>query len=193
AEVTGLRSGTYHLQLEVQLHGTQMAVLSAALTVQPTLTPDPPTVTVSVVGLEQRRQLEATVCRLVNRRDRHVRRIHNIHMLPTKTLEETQLLAKYTETYNQIMDSLEDCFKSLEAYTGELVLQVSWACPQSNQEVPLSGYRVLVDGRQYGSALHQGMSSVRIKLSTDRPSHAVSMVALCESQGTQSPESNVVE
>uniref|UniRef100_A0A1I8ITX6 Fibronectin type-III domain-containing protein n=1 Tax=Macrostomum lignano TaxID=282301 RepID=A0A1I8ITX6_9PLAT len=163
AEVTGLRSGTYHLQLEVQLHGTQMAVLSAALTVQPTLTPDPPTVTVSVVGLEQRRQLEAAVCRLVNRRDRH------------------------------IMDSLEDCFKSLEAYTGEFVLQVSWACPQSNQEVPLSGYRVLVDGRQYGSALHQGMSSVRIKLSTDRPSHAVSMVALCESQGTQSPESNMVE
>lgn len=48
---------------------------------------------------------------------------------------------------------------------GHLLSHVSWTCPQSNPDIRVSGYKVLVDGKQYGTTLHAGIQNVRIKVS----------------------------
>ncbi len=49
-------------------------------------------------------------------------------------------------------------------FAGHLLAHVSWTCPQSNPEIRVSGYKVLVDGKQYGTTLHAGVKNVRIKV-----------------------------
>ena len=41
---------------------------------------------------------------------------------------------------------------------------VSWQCEQSNPDIQVSGYKVLIDGKQYGNAMHEGVKTVRIKV-----------------------------
>ena len=43
---------------------------------------------------------------------------------------------------------------------------MSWVAPQSNPDVRVSGYKVLVDGKQYGTTLHAGVKHVRIKVNS---------------------------
>lgn len=45
---------------------------SEALRMQPAVSPDPPQISVTVVGLEERRQLEKLACDLANKRDRSI-------------------------------------------------------------------------------------------------------------------------
>ena len=47
-------------------------VKSDTIRIQPTLTPDPPHINVTVVGLEERRAIEKITCDLINKRDRYV-------------------------------------------------------------------------------------------------------------------------
>ncbi len=49
-------------------------------------------------------------------------------------------------------------------FPGHVLAHVSWTCPQSNPELTVSGYKVLVDGKQYGTTLHSGVKNVRIKV-----------------------------
>lgn len=53
-----------------QLYNTGDVVCSEPLHVAPAPAPDPPLVTVTVVGLDERRALERLTCDLVNKRDR---------------------------------------------------------------------------------------------------------------------------
>ena len=53
-------------------------------------------------------------------------------------------------------------------------MHVSWVCPQSNPDIRVSGYKVLVDGKQYGTTLHSGVKNVRIKLGLSQLSHRLS-------------------
>jgi hypothetical protein len=54
----------------MQLYGTGEVVRSDTIRMQPSVCPDPPQVSVTVVGLEERRQLEKLTCDLANKRDR---------------------------------------------------------------------------------------------------------------------------
>jgi len=45
-------------------------IKSEVIRIQPTLTPDPPHINVTVVGLEERRAIEKVACELINKRDR---------------------------------------------------------------------------------------------------------------------------
>ena len=54
----------------VQVHGTNDIVKSEVLKIKPTLTPDAPHIAVTVIGLEERRQVEKVTCDLINKRDR---------------------------------------------------------------------------------------------------------------------------
>ena len=47
---------------------------------------------------------------------------------------------------------------------GHLLAHISWSCVQSNSDLDISGYKVLVDGKQYGTTLHAGVKNVRIKV-----------------------------
>lgn len=49
-------------------------------------------------------------------------------------------------------------------YSGQLIAHVSWQCPQSNPDIQVTGYNVLIDGKQYGNPLHEGVKTVRIKV-----------------------------
>ena len=49
--------------------------------------------------------------------------------------------------------------------TGHVLAHISWSCVQSNPDLRVSGYKVLVDGKQYGTTLHAGVKNVRIKAS----------------------------
>ena len=55
-----------------QLYGTGEVVRSDPIRMQPSVCPDPPQISVTVVGLEERRQLEKLTCDLANKRDRWV-------------------------------------------------------------------------------------------------------------------------
>lgn len=88
---------------------------------------------------------------------------------------------------------LEDCFSSLAHYTGHLLAQLTWTSEQSSPDVCVSGFKVLVDGKQFGSSLHAGISTVRVKLSVESPLHRVTMVTCSERPPAVSAESNAVE
>ena len=51
-----------------------------------------------------------------------------------------------------------------DLFTGQLIAHVSWQCEQSNPDIQVSGYKVLIDGKQYGNAMHEGVKTVRIKV-----------------------------
>ena len=55
-----------------QLYGTGEIVRSDPIRMHPSVCPDPPQISVTVVGLEERRQLEKLTCDLANKRDRWV-------------------------------------------------------------------------------------------------------------------------
>lgn len=64
----------------------------------------------------------------------------------------------------RIEELLEDCFNLLEDYTGQLTAHLSWQCPQSNPDLELSGYKVLVDGNQYGSPIPASVRTIRLQV-----------------------------
>ena len=53
-----------------QIHGSNDVIKSEALRIRPEINPDPPQITVTVIGLEERRQIEKITCDLINKRDR---------------------------------------------------------------------------------------------------------------------------
>lgn len=81
----------------------------------------------------------------------------------------------------------------LRSGLGVLVLHVSWTNNQSSPDVGISGYRVLVDGKQFGTTLHSGVNSIRIKLDLESRVHRVSMVTISSAPYGVSGESNIVD
>jgi len=54
----------------VKVYGSMELVKSDWLELQTAASADAPTITVSVIGLDERRQLERNICDLINKRDR---------------------------------------------------------------------------------------------------------------------------
>jgi hypothetical protein len=75
-----------------------------------------------------------------------------------------QVLKKAAESLAQVEERLDDCLTALNHYTGHILAHVSWTCSQSNPDVRVTGYKVLVDGKQYGTTLHAGVKNIRIKV-----------------------------
>ncbi|CAH1782616.1 unnamed protein product [Owenia fusiformis] len=193
AEVHNMKPGSYLVHLEVHVHGSNHVVRSESVRVQPTVTPDPPHITVTVVGLEERRQIQKVTANLLNKRDKLLSMIPGRPPSPMRMSHESQIYLKVSETLQQVEEMLDDCFSSLSHYTGNLLAHVSWQCPQSNPHVTICGFKVLIDGKQYGSTLHSGVKNVRIKLGLDKLVHKLTMVAVSEKPRTSSVPSNIVE
>ena len=60
----------YYNSTTIQIHGSNEIVKSDFIQIKPSVTPDPPQITVTVIGLEDRRQIEKVTCDLINSRDR---------------------------------------------------------------------------------------------------------------------------
>ena len=54
------------------MHGCSDVVKSDVIKICPAILPDPPHITVTVIGIEERRQIEKVTCDLINKRDRCV-------------------------------------------------------------------------------------------------------------------------
>ncbi|XP_012935394.1 uncharacterized protein LOC101845075 isoform X2 [Aplysia californica] len=198
AEFKNLKKGNYSVYLEIYLYGTDTVIRSEVMRMQPALSPDPPQTTVTLVGLEERRQIEKFTCDLVNKRDRLIRQVgHKLKRIGALShplrAEKNEDVVFSAHSLTRIEELLEDCFNALENYTGQLTAHVSWQCPQSNPDIQLSGYKVLVDGKQYGSPMHSGVRTVKIQLGLEQPSYRLTMVATSEKPQGSSAESNTVE
>ncbi|XP_067685414.1 uncharacterized protein [Haliotis asinina] len=198
AEFKHLKKGNYSVYLETHLYGTSDVVRSDMIRMQPALSPDPPVISSTIAGLEERRQIEKVTCDLVNKRDRLIRAVgHKLRKIgalahPIRAEKNDDIILG-AHTLTRVEELLEDCFNALEQYTGHLIAHVSWQCPQSNPDMAISGYKVLIDGKQYGNAMHSGVKTVRIKLGLEQSSYKLSLVSMSEKPQGTSEESNTVE
>ncbi|XP_023933288.1 uncharacterized protein LOC106180596 isoform X1 [Lingula anatina] len=197
AEFHNLKQGIYLVYLEILVYNSNTVFRADPIRVQPRIAPDPPQITVTVAGLEERRQIERVTCELLNKRDKLLRNLNNPTLMGAASVfrkkDSGEVSSRTSENLQHVESMLVDCFSSINHYTGHLMAHVSWQCPQSDPDMVVSGYKVLVDGKQYGSTLHSGMRTVRIKLSMEKTSHRVSMVAITNQPYASSLESNVVE
>ncbi|KAK3102288.1 hypothetical protein FSP39_010226 [Pinctada imbricata] len=198
AEFKNLKRGTYSIYLEIHLYGTGDVIQSEPIHVTPAPAPAPPKVTVTVVGLEERRALDKLTCDLVNKRDRLIRKVgHKLKEIGALShplrAEKNKAVIEGAHTLSRIEEILENCFAALEHYTGQLIAHVSWSCPQSSSDTQISGFKVLIDGKQYGSPVHEGIKTVKIKLGTDQPIYKLSMITLSDKPQASSEESNSVD
>ena len=100
------------------------------------------------------------VCRLVS-----VISNHDARGLSTRKVHEgDHVIHKAAENLIQTEQLLDDCLSSLNHYTGHLLAHISWTCPQSNPDIRVSGYRVMIDGQMYGATLQAGVKNIRIKV-----------------------------
>nr|XP_034305803.1 uncharacterized protein LOC105321045 isoform X1 [Crassostrea gigas] len=198
AEFKNLKRGSYSIFLEIHLYNTGDVVCSEPLHVAPAPAPDPPLVTVTVVGLDERRALERLTCDLVNKRDRLIRKVgHKLKEIGALSnplrAEKNRGVIEGAHTLSRIEEILEHCFTALEHYTGQLIAHVSWSCPQRQSETQVSGFKVLIDGKQYGNTMHEGVKQVRIKLGTEQPIYKLTMVSVSDKPQASSEESNGVD
>ena len=150
-----------------QVHGTNDVIKSDVIRVNPHIVPDAPNISVSVIGLEDRLNIEKVTCDLINRRDMLVSVISNDDsrgLSTRKAHEGDHVIHKAAENLIQTEQLLDDCLSSLNHYTGHLLAHISWTCPQSNPDIRVSGYRVMIDGQMYGATLQAGVKSIRIKV-----------------------------
>lgn len=109
-------------------------------------------------------------------------------VLPTKAFPD--LLQHVADSiHNNCIDYLSLPFFSV----GVLMLHISWAATQVSQDINVSGFRVLVDGKQFGTTLHSGVNNVRIKLNLESRVHRISMVTVSAKPYGVSTESNTVD
>ena len=54
---------------------------------------------------------------------------------------------------------------SPDVFQGHLVARVTWSCTQTNPDIQVTGYKVLVDGKQYGPTVPPDIQKVQIKVS----------------------------
>lgn len=198
AEFKHLKKGSYSVYVEIHLYGTSEIICTEAIKLQPSVSPDPPRIMVTVVGLDERRQIEKVTCDLVNIRDRLIRKVgHKLKEIGALTnpirAEKNRDVIEGAHTLSRVEEYLEQCFSALEHFTGQLEAHVSWSCPQTKPEIVVTGYKVLIDGKQYGSAMHEGIKTVRIKLGVEQPVYRLSMISMSEKPQATSEDSNVVE
>ncbi|KAL5013163.1 hypothetical protein ScPMuIL_007433 [Solemya velum] len=197
-EFKQVKNGTYNVYLELHLYGTSDVVMSDPIVVQPAPAPDPPHISVTVVGHEERRQLQKLTCDLVNKRDRLIKQVgHKLKQIGALThplrAEKNKDVIEGAHTLTRVEELLEECFTALESYTGQIIAHVSWHCPQANPDIQLSGFKVMIDSKQYGNPMHDGIKTVRIKLGTEQPSYRLTMVSMSDKPLATSEESNVVD
>ena len=105
-----------------------------------------------------------TILRLIRQVGHKLKKIGALsHPLRAEKNEDVVLSA---HSLTRLEELMEESFTALQAHTGQLTAHVSWQCPQSNPEVTLGGFKVLVDGKQYGSPMHSGVRTVKIQVNT---------------------------
>jgi hypothetical protein len=188
-EFQGIESGRYKVHLEISAYGLAEPFCSKAITVDFGNAPEAPTLTVQIPGLEQRNKLDRIASSLANKRDRLLRLIN----LNQNNDASKHLIPKAMSTLRQLDEALNDCIKLIGNYTGYFVINLNWSCQQTNPMVRILGFRVYVNGKQYGVDLHDSIRSIRVKLSLERPVHSIYVTTFTDRSRMESQSSNVIE
>jgi hypothetical protein len=186
-EFESLEHGFYKVHLEVNAYGLSEPFRSNSINVDFGHAPEAPLLNVEIPGLEQRRKLDKIASNLVNKRDKLLNLIHN------NPYDGKQIvLPKAMTTLRHLEDGLNDCLKLIGNYTGYFVINLSWTL-QNSQVVKVLGFRVYVNGKQYGVDLQESVRAIRVKLSLERPIHSIYVTAFTDRAKLESQSSNVVE
>lgn len=156
-EFSNLDLGRHKVHLEITVHGSVEPLCSNPIYVDIGKKPEAPNLQIQVLGLAERKKLDKITCNLINKRDRLLR-------IVTFPKGEKTNLPKSIANLRHLEDALNDCLKLLANYTGLIVANLTWSCYQPNQTVRLLGFRIYVNGKQYGSDLNASARSVRIKV-----------------------------
>lgn len=157
-EFYGLNSGRHKIHLEITAYGSVEPICSSPIYVDFGHKPESPTLTVQVLGLDERKKLEKIASSLANKRDRLIRIVTN------KNSNEKNSLPKAMSTLRQLDESLSDCVKLIGNYTGYFIVNLTWTCYQPNPAVRILGFRVYINGKQYGIDLHESIRTIRVKV-----------------------------
>ncbi|XP_030855934.1 uncharacterized protein LOC577931 [Strongylocentrotus purpuratus] len=200
-EFTGLLPHVnYTIYLDVYLEGLVKPVRSKALVAQVARKPPAPRLRMSVVGAEERRQLDADACGMMEDRDRLLQELFSLeHDLEENFLVDVQyqedLLARVSEVSSflaEIETSLDNCLERMKDYTGTIRIALTWDPVPDDGDAIVSGYKVLVNGEQYGFVLHSQVYETEIKLSAYNGIHSVNLVAMTDHPVGHSDLSKVI-
>lgn len=136
--------------------------------------PESPRLYAQVQGLEQRNKLDKIACSLVNKRDRLLRIATN-NSAVKQSPQTKGILPKAISALRQLDEALDDCVKLIENYTGYFIVNLNWSYEQVNPFIKVVGYKVYVNGKQYGSDLNKTINSIRVKLSLERAINTVNI------------------
>jgi hypothetical protein len=161
-EFTTLNNGKHKIYLEINAYGLTEPFLSKPVIIDFGSRPEAPVLAYEIPGLEQRSKLDRIASSLANKRDRLLKIITNNQF---KESHKNSVLPKAVSTLRQLDEALNDCLKLIGTYTGYFVVNLSWTCHQSQPSIRLLGYRVYVNGKQYGVDLHESIKSIRVKVS----------------------------
>lgn len=162
--------GRYRVNLEVFIFGVTEPFVSKPIYIDYGYKPECPKLYAQIQGLEQRAKLDKIACSLVNKRDRLLRiATNNAKQSPTSK----GMVPKAMTTLRQLDEALDDCLKLIENYTGYFIVNLNWSCDQVNPLIKINGFRVYVNGKQYGSDLNNTIRSIRVKLSLEKAINTV--------------------
>lgn len=153
-----LDSGRYKISLEVNTYGSAEPLISSPIYVDCGHKPDAPHLTAQVFGLEERKKLDRVAASLANKRDRL------LLVVGRESGKDNVTLSKAMSTLRQLEDTLNDCLKMLAHYSGYFIVNLSWTCQQSSSMVKVLGFRVFINGQQYGVDLHESIRTIRVKV-----------------------------
>jgi hypothetical protein len=173
-EFSGINLGKYKVNLEVYVYGSSEPFVSQPISVEFGLKPESPTLFAQVQGLDQRSKLDKMACNLVNKRDRILKIATNSNVRNSPSIKI--LVPKAMSTLRQLDEALDDCIKLFENYTGYFIVNLNWSCEQINPLVRIVGFKVYVNGKQYGSDLNNTMKSIRIKLPLEKAINTVRII-----------------
>ncbi|XP_054751259.2 uncharacterized protein LOC129257055 [Lytechinus pictus] len=200
-EFTGLLAHvTYSIYLDVYLEGLVKPIRSKPLMAEVARRPPAPQLRMSVVGAEERKQLDDDACGMMEDRDRLLQELFSLeHDLEENFLVDVQyqddLLARVSEVSSflaEIETSLDNCLERMKEYTGTISIALSWDSVPDDGDAVVSGYKVLVNGEQYGFVLHSQVCETEIKLSAYKGTHRLNLVAMTDHPVGHSDLSEVV-
>ena len=191
-ELHGLSNGRNKIYLEIVAFGMSEPFKSKPIYVEYGLTPEAPHLVVKIPGLEQRNKLDKIASNLVNKRDRLLKIVTNSAQSKHAKEVSSTVMAKAMATLRQLDEVLNDCLKLIASYTGFFVANLSWTCHQPSPLVKVIGFKVFVNGKQYGSDLHESIRSVRVRLSLERAIHNVYVAAYTDRNRMECQTSNCI-
>ncbi|XP_078596508.1 uncharacterized protein LOC144873248 [Branchiostoma floridae x Branchiostoma japonicum] len=176
---TELKAGaSYTIYVEILVEGLPNPVRCKPIREVPAQVPPAPHLRLSVIGQRERQKIENIIFELVNRKNSLQKSVQyqqslQSHKKPSKEPELERLQSSKKELEKMIYR----CFKSLPQYTGVVNLTLEWEVTDTIDAV-VRGYIVQVNGEQYGTVLHEGVTKLDIQLDLERRFHSVQLLTV---------------